>query len=115
MADLQEEVERLRGETAELRELKGENRILQGKVSALSAANARARSEEPTMAAGASNVKGKQANGKGKAEDGGNAAAMFKLKEDLYCDLTGLMIHSVKKVDGEDVFDCIQTGRNGSK
>lgn len=39
------------------------------------------------------------------------------LKEDLYGDLTGLLIRDVKRKDEEeeDVFDCIQTGRNGSK
>lgn len=37
------------------------------------------------------------------------------LKEDLYSDLTGLMIRNVKRLDDEDVYDCIQTGRNGSK
>jgi hypothetical protein len=42
-------------------------------------------------------------------------AQNLKLKEDLYSDLTGLMIHNVKRLEGEDVFDCIQTGRNGSK
>ena len=53
----------------------------------------------------------------------GNAAAAshaleaktLQLKEDLYSDLTGLMIHNVKRLENEDVFDCIQTGRNGSK
>ncbi|KAK4099651.1 hypothetical protein N658DRAFT_487455 [Parathielavia hyrcaniae] len=34
-------------------------------------------------------------------------------KEDLYGDLTGLIVRSVKREGGEDVFDCIQTGRNG--
>ncbi|GAB1319069.1 Monopolin complex subunit pcs1 [Madurella fahalii] len=35
-------------------------------------------------------------------------------KEDLYGDLTGLIVRSVKREAGEDVFDCIQTGRNGT-
>ncbi|KAF2805535.1 uncharacterized protein BDZ99DRAFT_395909 [Mytilinidion resinicola] len=38
-----------------------------------------------------------------------------KLKEDLYSDLTGLIIRGVKKgEDNEDIYDCIQTGRNGT-
>ncbi|KAK3082298.1 hypothetical protein LTS18_007854 [Coniosporium uncinatum] len=41
-------------------------------------------------------------------------AKLLKLKEDLYSDLTGLMIRSVKRIEGEDVYDCIQTGRNGT-
>lgn len=36
-------------------------------------------------------------------------------KEDLYSDLTGLIIRSIEQGDKEDVFDCLQTGRNGSK
>jgi hypothetical protein len=42
-------------------------------------------------------------------------AQAAQLKEDLYSDLTGLIIRSVKREAEEDVFDCIQTGRNGSK
>lgn len=38
-----------------------------------------------------------------------------KMKENLYSDLTGLIIRGVKRKDGEDEYDCIQTGRNGSK
>jgi FtsZ-binding cell division protein ZapB len=37
------------------------------------------------------------------------------LKEELYRDLTGLIVTSVKRKDGEDEYSCIQTGRNGSK
>lgn len=43
---------------------------------------------------------------------GGQAA---QLKEDLYSDLTGLIIRGVKREADEDTFDCLQTGRNGSK
>lgn len=38
-----------------------------------------------------------------------------KMKENLYADLTGLIIRSVKRKEGEDEYDCIQTGRNGSE
>ena len=41
--------------------------------------------------------------------------AMLKLKEELYGDLTGLILNGVKRLDGEDIYDCIQTGRNGSE
>ncbi|KAK5686344.1 hypothetical protein LTS10_002461 [Elasticomyces elasticus] len=37
-----------------------------------------------------------------------------KMKENLYSDLTGLIIRGVKRKDGEDQYDCIQTGRNGT-
>ena len=43
------------------------------------------------------------------------AAQTAQLKEDLYSDLTGLIVRGVKRTDEEDMFDCIQTGRNGSK
>ncbi|EFY86092.1 chromosome segregation protein (Pcs1), putative [Metarhizium acridum CQMa 102] len=35
-------------------------------------------------------------------------------KEDLYGDLTGLIVRGMKRGDGGSVFDCIQTGRNGT-
>ncbi|KAF7185834.1 Monopolin complex subunit pcs1 [Pseudocercospora fuligena] len=37
-----------------------------------------------------------------------------KMKENLYADLTGLIIANVKRNEGEDIYDCIQTGRNGT-
>ena len=43
------------------------------------------------------------------------AAQIAQLKEDLYSDLTGLIVRSVKRRDDCDTYDCIQTGRNGSK
>lgn len=43
------------------------------------------------------------------------AAQTAQLKEDLYSDLTGLIIRDVKRESEDDVYDCIQTGRNGSK
>lgn len=42
-------------------------------------------------------------------------AQAAQLKEDLYSDLTGLIIRNVKREAEDDIFDCIQTGRNGSK
>ncbi|KHN97865.1 chromosome segregation protein [Metarhizium album ARSEF 1941] len=35
-------------------------------------------------------------------------------KEDLYGDLTGLIVRGMKRGDSGNVFDCIQTGRNGT-
>lgn len=44
------------------------------------------------------------------------AALVAQMKEDLYGDLTGLIVRGVKKEGvAEHVYDCIQTGRNGSK
>lgn len=42
-------------------------------------------------------------------------AQAAQLKEDIYSDLTGLIIRNVKREPEEDIFDCIQTGRNGSE
>ena len=43
------------------------------------------------------------------------AAQVAQLKEELYRDLTGLIVRSVKRTEEGDTYDCIQTGRNGSK
>ncbi|KTW26189.1 hypothetical protein T552_03080 [Pneumocystis carinii B80] len=39
---------------------------------------------------------------------------MAQLKEELYSDLTGLLIRDVKSDPKKTVFDCLQTGRNGT-
>ncbi|KAJ2898857.1 hypothetical protein MKZ38_003616 [Zalerion maritima] len=44
-----------------------------------------------------------------------DAAQLGQVKGELYCDLTGLIITGVKRDGEEDIFDCIQTGRNGSE
>ncbi|KAL7949818.1 chromosome segregation protein Csm1/Pcs1 domain-containing protein [Trichoderma barbatum] len=57
-----------------------------------------------------------------KGSAAGNRAALgekeiqqvTQVKEDLYADLTGLIVRDVRRIDKEDVFDCIQTGRNGT-
>lgn len=43
------------------------------------------------------------------------SAQTAQMKEELYRDLTGLIVRSVKRSDDGDTYDCIQTGRNGSK
>jgi hypothetical protein len=50
-------------------------------------------------------------NGVGNAEE----AVLAKQKVDLYSDLTNLVVLGVRKSEeGEDVYDCLQMGRNGS-
>lgn len=44
-----------------------------------------------------------------------HAAQVAQLKEDLYSDLTGLLLRGVERNDDADVYDCLQTGANGSK
>ncbi|OJJ46483.1 hypothetical protein ASPZODRAFT_132553 [Penicilliopsis zonata CBS 506.65] len=41
-------------------------------------------------------------------------AQFAQLKEDLYSDLTGLIIRDVKKRESDHLYDCIQTGHNGT-
>ncbi|PWY91579.1 hypothetical protein BO94DRAFT_462586 [Aspergillus sclerotioniger CBS 115572] len=43
-----------------------------------------------------------------------HAAQFAQLKEDLYTDLTGLIIRDVKKRPADNLYDCIQTGSNGT-
>lgn len=43
------------------------------------------------------------------------ATQTAKMKENLYSDLTGLVVTGIRRDGPEDVYDCIQTGRNGSK
>jgi hypothetical protein len=45
----------------------------------------------------------------------GDSSNSAQMKEELYRDLTGLIVRSVKKTEEGDTYDCIQTGRNGSK
>ncbi|RAL13217.1 putative chromosome segregation protein (Pcs1) [Aspergillus homomorphus CBS 101889] len=42
------------------------------------------------------------------------AAQFAQLKEDLYSDLTGLIIRDIKKRPADTLYDCIQTGSNGT-
>ncbi|KAM5442679.1 hypothetical protein MferCBS31731_002062 [Microsporum ferrugineum] len=42
------------------------------------------------------------------------SAQLAQLKEDLYSDLTGLIIRDVKKRESDHLYDCIQTGLNGT-
>ncbi|EED18282.1 chromosome segregation protein (Pcs1), putative [Talaromyces stipitatus ATCC 10500] len=50
----------------------------------------------------------------GVAAEAAQAAHLAQLKEDLYSDLTGLIIRNVKKRDADYLYDCIQTGANGT-
>lgn len=104
-ADLERAVAEL---TAGLAEARAENKNLSVKLAA-------ARGTEAAKAAvPGSAVKNGLLVGKTHGE-GIHAATVMQMKEDLYGDLTGLIVRGVKNVGGEDVFDCLQTGRNGSK
>ncbi|KAI6960009.1 hypothetical protein KC355_g12785, partial [Hortaea werneckii] len=62
----------------------------------------------------ASAQKNSQSNRGGASIYSSEAQKEAKMKENLYSDLTGMIIRGVKRKDGEDEYDCIQTGRNGT-
>jgi hypothetical protein len=103
--------------TTALAEARAENKNLSVKLAAARGTEA-AKAAAGVPGGGVSSAKnglGKAGGGVG-AEGGGiHAATVMQMKEDLYGDLTGLIVRGVKNVGGEDVFDCLQTGRNGSK
>jgi hypothetical protein len=112
-ADLLSLKEKLGELTASLAESRAENKTLAAKLAANRTVAASVESANTTVPGSA--VK---ANGgirmMGTAE-AAQVAQAAQLKEDLYSDLTGLIIRSVKRESEDDVFDCIQTGRNGSE
>ncbi|KAH7242452.1 chromosome segregation protein Csm1/Pcs1-domain-containing protein [Fusarium tricinctum] len=57
---------------------------------------------------------GGPANRTAQAEAAHASQAIAQAKEDLYADLTDLIIRGVKQEEVENTFDCIQTGRNGT-
>lgn len=121
LSTVKKEVAKLEKDNAQL---SAENKIISASLSSAQSENktlstklAAARSSAPpeTRTVPGSAVKARSVVLPGAA----NAAKDAKdrqLKEDLYSDLTGLIIRGVKKAEeGEDIYDCIQTGRNGSK
>lgn len=83
----------------------------------LAAARNTAASLEGAVKAPGSAIKGGAAN---RATAAANAEAaqvvqIGQLKEDLYSDLTGLIIRDVKNRESDHLYDCIQTGVNGSE
>lgn len=94
--------------TTSLSESKTEIKTLSTKLAALRQAEIAA-AKVPGSA-----IKGSAGPGRLNA-DAASATQAAQMKEDLYGDLTGLIVRGVKRDGGEDVFDCIQTGRNGSE
>jgi chromosome segregation ATPase len=95
---------------SENKSLQNETKTLQAKLTTLR--NAKADAPAKTVPGSAVKARGGVAAGKKEDEE---KMKVMQLKEELYSDLTGLMIHTVKKDEREDIYDCIQTGRNGSK
>lgn len=100
--------------SASLSEAQTENKTLSARLAATRTAAASVESVHSKTPGSAL----KKANGGIRLMGTAEAAEMAQhaqLKEDLYRDLTGLYIRSVKRESEEDIFDCLQTGRNGSK
>lgn len=102
--------------TASLSQVQKENKALQAKL-------ANSRNAAVTVeSVNASRTPGSAMKGNGQqrtimvgSAEAAQAAQVALLKEDLYSDLTGLILRGVERGDEADVYDCIQTGRNGSK
>ncbi|EEP77819.1 predicted protein [Uncinocarpus reesii 1704] len=99
--------------TSDLSKAQNEIKALQAKLTA--ARNTAANSEQSRIPG--STGKGPSSSRAIMAANAESAQALqiAQLKEDLYSDLTGLIIRDVKKRDVDYLYDCIQTGLNGSK
>jgi hypothetical protein len=111
VARLQTQVEEA---TSQLSSAQSEVKALQTKLAA--ARNTAASLENAALKVPGSAVKGgnNRANAAASAE-AAYAAQFAQLKEDLYSDLTGLIIRDVKRNRDDNIYDCIQTGVNGSE
>lgn len=97
-----------------LSEVQNENKVLHAKV-------ASARSASATIESASSKTPGSAIKGRGPARtimvgsaEAAQAAQTAQIKEDLYRDLTGLLVLGVERGTEADTYDCIQTGRNGT-
>lgn len=104
--DLEATIEEL---TGSLSEAKSEIKTLSTKLAAVRPGDVNSRVPGSAMKAGG------LASRTAQAEAAHATQATAQAKEDLYADLTDLIIRGVRQEEMEDVFDCIQTGRNGCK
>lgn len=110
MATLKAQVAQM---NASLEEARSQNKTLSAKLAANRSVAASVESANTKIPGSAVKANGGiRMMGTAEAAEAANAA---QLKENLYSDLTGLIIRGVKREAEDDVFDCIQTGRNGSK
>ncbi|KAI1775207.1 chromosome segregation protein Csm1/Pcs1-domain-containing protein [Hypoxylon cercidicola] len=99
--------DQVNGANASLSEAKTEIKTLSTKLAAARSAES-ANAKMPSSA-----IKGSNANMRHLASV--EAAAKIPLmKADLYRDMTGLIIQSVKQEQSVETYNCIQTGRNGT-
>jgi ribosomal protein S12 len=102
--------------TTSLSQVQKENKALQAKLASSRSAIVTVESTNAAKTPGSA-MKGKvqQRTIMVGSVEAAQAAHVAKLKEDLYSDLTGLILRGVETGDEADVYDCIQTGRNGSR
>ena len=96
-----------------LAEAQNENKVLQAKLASSRATSTAADRTPGSAMKGRSQAQAK--NLVAGASDAARATQTAQKKEDLYSDLTGLIIRGVDVANESDIFDCIQTGRNGSE
>lgn len=110
------EIEELKSKLAQvsttLAESQAENKILSTKLAANRTAATSVESVHTKVPGSAVKANGIRMVG---SVEAALAAQTAQLKEDLYSDLCGLIIRGVKREADQDIYDCIQTGRNGSK
>ncbi|TWU75573.1 hypothetical protein ED733_006430 [Metarhizium rileyi] len=99
--DLEREIDHL---TASLSDARSEIKSLSAKLAASRVAEANVKSTGTALKHGAT----------GNKSASSEVVIAAQAKEDLYGDLTGLIIRSMSRGDRENIFDCIQTGRNGT-
>ncbi|BCR99096.1 putative chromosome segregation protein (Pcs1) [Aspergillus luchuensis] len=100
--------------TSQLSSAQTEVKALQTKLAA--ARNTAASLENAAIKMPGSAIKSgaNRANAAAVTAEAAQAAQFAQLKEDLYTDLTGLIIRDVKKRPSDNLYDCIQTGSNGT-
>ncbi|MCJ1479447.1 hypothetical protein MMC13_008133 [Lambiella insularis] len=103
--------------SAHLNEVQNENKALSAKLAASRSASVNVESASAYAKTPGSALKGKGPSTRtimvGSAE-AAQAAQVAQLKQELYADLTGLILRGVDRTEDTDTYDCIQTGRNGT-
>jgi len=80
------------------------------------AAHAEVKSMQMKLAAMRTQLEKAPSNGQASATNGMlgssklDGPALANLRVERYCDMTGLIIHSIKKTEEETIYDCSQTG-----
>lgn len=97
--------------TTQLSSSQTEAKALQTK---LAAARNTASTIENAAAKGPISAKNTPAN-RAQSAEAAQAVQLAQLKEEFYTDLTGLIIRDVKERESDNLYDCIQTGVNGSE